>query len=184
MTTLLLAAVSSITPWTELGNSFMALLLMLPILAMASGVTNRGKYNILAAVFRAATLVSNYYIALFTSATTPNADINTKSELTEIANGTGYTTGGISIALNSTDWDTLTEDDGNDRALIQLKNIVWTASGGPVPTSGSGARWACLTDDNATQGSREVWVWWDLASDRTVSDTQTLTLVDCEIRLS
>ena len=153
-------------------------------LAMASGVTNRGKYNILAYVFRNATEVTNFYVALFTSAATPTVDTNTKSELTEIANGTGYTTGGYSTDRNSTDWDTLTEDDTNDRAIIQLKNIVWTASGGSVPTSGNGARWACLTDDNATQGSREIWAWWDLTSDRTVSDTQTLTLVDCELRLS
>lgn len=147
---------------------------------MASGWTNRGKYNGLNALFRAQALPTNYYVALVTSAATPGADTNTKSELTELSNGSGYTTGGISLTKNSTDFDVLTEDDGNDRALIQIKDLVWTASGGPI----GAARYAVLTDDNATQGSREVWAYFDLASDRTVSDGQSLTLQDCELRLT
>ena len=150
---------------------------------MASVATNRLKYNLLGWSFRGATIPTNFYIALFTSATAPTVDTNTKSELTEIANGNGYTTGGTSLSKNSTDVDTLTEDDTNDRAFIQLKDITWTASGGNLPVSGDGARYACLTDDNATQGSREVYTSWDLTSDRTVSDTQDLTLQDCEIRI-
>jgi len=151
---------------------------------MASGITNRGKKNFLDYIFRNATEVTNFYIFLITSAVTPTVDINTKSELTEIATGNGYTAGGISLNRDSTDFDTLTEDDTNDRALIQLKNIVWTASGGNLPSSGNGARYAILTDDNGTLGSREVWTFWDLVSDRTISDTQTLTLIDCEMRLT
>ena len=56
----------------------------------------------------------------------------------KIAAGNGYTANGISVARNTTDWDVLTQDDTNDRALVQLKNIVWTASGGPIPSSGGG----------------------------------------------
>jgi hypothetical protein len=104
--------------------------------------------------------------------------------LTEIAAGQGYTAGGISLARNTTDFDVWTEDDGNDRALIQLKDMVWTAAGGNLPASGNGARWACLTDDNATPANREVIAAFDLVSDRTISDTQTLTLQNCEIRLT
>lgn len=159
-------------------------LLLLAPLAMASGVTNRGKFNFLGYVFRNATEATNFFIALITDADTPTADTNTFNDLTEIAAGTGYTAGGISLNRDATDFDVITEDDANDRALVQLKNIVWTASGGPVPTSGSGARYAILTDDNGTQSSREIWAYWDLSSDRTVSDGQTLTLVDCELRLT
>jgi hypothetical protein len=151
---------------------------------MSSGVTNRAKKNILDIVFRNGTEPTVFYLALITSAVVPTADINTKSELTEVASGNGYTTGGISVTRDSTDFDVLTEDDANDRALVQLKNEVWTASGGNLPASGSGASYAILTDDNATQGSREVWTYWDLSSARTVSDGQTLTLVDCEMRLT
>ena len=149
-----------------------------------AGWTNRHKYNHLNWVYRAATIPTNFYAALVTSAVAPAADINTKSELTEIANGNGYTTGGISLARNSTDFDVLTEDDANDRALIQIKDLVWTASGGSLPGSGGGARYAVLTDDNATQGSREIGPFWDLTADRSVSVGQTLTLQNCEIRIN
>lgn len=148
------------------------------------GATNRFKYNLLAYAFRNATRPTNWYIFLATSATAPTADINTKSELTEIAAGNGYTAGGIALALNGTDFDVLTEDDANDRALVQARDIVWTASGGPIPASGSGARYAVLTDDNVTLGSREVGPYWDLASDRSVSSGQTLTLQNCEFRIN
>ena len=97
---------------------------------MASGWTNRGKYDALGIVFRNATEPTVFYVFLATSAATPTADTNTKSEMTEVATGQGYTAGGISVARNSTDFDVLTEDDINDRALVQIINMVWTASGG------------------------------------------------------
>lgn len=149
-----------------------------------AGWTNRGKYNTLNLVFRNATEPTNFYMFLATSATAPTADINTKSELTEVAAGNGYTAGGISLNRDATDFDVLTEDDTNDRALIQIKDLVWTASGGNLPASGNGARYAILTDDNATPASREVWNYFDLVSDRTVSTGQTLTLQNCELRLN
>lgn len=151
---------------------------------MASVVTNRGKKNLLARGFRGVTRPTNFYIFLALASAAPDADTNTKSDLNEIATGNGYTAGGYQLTPGATDYDVLTEDDANDRALIQTKNIVWTASGGNLPGSGSGARYAVHTDDNATLGSREIDCAWDLSSDRTISDTQTLTLVDCEVRLT
>lgn len=147
-------------------------------------VTNRGKFLLLQEFFRNPTEFTTLYIALITSAAAPTVDTNTFSELTEIAAGNGYTAGGISLSRNSTDFDTLTEDDSGNLAYIRLRDIVWTASGGSLPGSGNGARYAILTDDNGTQGSRQVIAYWDLASDRTVSSGQTLTLTDCEIRLT
>jgi hypothetical protein len=151
---------------------------------MASGITNRGKYKMLDWAFRGSTLPTNYYVALCTSAASPTVDTNTLSELTEIAAGNGYTAGGISLTKNSTDFDVLTEDDSGDLGKVQVKDLTWTASGGTLPASGNGARWAVLTDDNATQGSRLVLAWWDLVSDRSVSSGQPLTLQDCELRLT
>lgn len=151
---------------------------------MASGWTNRGKFDALGLVFRNATEPTNFFVFLATSAATPTVDTNVKSEMTEITAGNGYTANGISVARDSTDWDVLTEDDTNDRALVQIKNLVWTAAGGPIPSAGNGARWALLTDDNATPANREIYAYWDLVSDRTISDTQTLTLIDCELRLT
>lgn len=145
-----------------------------------AGVTNRGKYLLLNFAFRAATRPTNYYIGLATSAAAPTADTNVQSELTQVGSGTGYTTNGQSLTPNATDFDVLTEDDTNDRAFIQLRDITWTAAGGNL----GAARYAYLTDDNATPANRQIVNWWDLASDRTVSDTQSLILQNCEIRIN
>ena len=147
------------------------------------GMTNKGKWRLLGWAFRGDTIPTNFYLALVTSATAPTEDINTLSELTEIAAGYGYTAGGYQLTPGSTDFDVHTEDDSGDRGLVQIKDIVWTASGGPIPASGNGARYAVLLDDNATPGDREVLAYWDLTSDRSVSDGQTLTLQNCELRL-
>src|SRR3990172_125690 len=103
---------------------------------MPSLVTNRGTYKFLDWLFRGTALPANVYIALVTSAVAPTVDTNTLGELTEIAAGNGYTTGGYQLTLNTTDFDTLIEDDTLDRALVQIKNVVWTASGGSIPPSG------------------------------------------------
>lgn len=145
--------------------------------------TNRGKNNALAALFRGASLPTNFYLALVTSATAPGADTNVMSDLTQIATGNGYTDGGYQLSLNSTDFDTLTEDDTDDQADILCKDITWTASSGPIPASGNGARYVVMTDDNATVASREVWQYWSLGADRTVSDGQPLTLQDLKSSL-
>lgn len=147
-----------------------------------AGLTNRGKKRILDVYFRGVAAPANFFIALCRVTNVPTADTNTFSELVEITAGNGYVSGGISVARNSTDFDVSTEDDANDRAFLQLKDIIWTAAGGPLPLSGLGARYAVLLDDNVTIGSREVLAFWDLASDRQVSDTQTLTLQNAEVR--
>lgn len=149
-----------------------------------AGWTNKGKFRALGRLHRGVALPTNYYVALVTSATAPDADTNLMSGLTQIATGNGYVDGGIQLSLNTTDFDVLTEDDTNDRAITQIKDLVWTATAGPLPSSGSGARYAVLTDDNATVGSREVYYFWDLVSDRVLTTGETLTLKDLEIRLS
>ena len=149
-----------------------------------AGWTNKGKYKVLGWAMRGETIPTNFYVALVTSAVAPSADLNTFTELTEIAATNGYTTGGYELTPNSTDFDVWTEDDGNDLALVEIKDIVWTASGGPIPASGDGARYAVLTDNNGTVSAREVFYYWDLTSNRAVSDTQTLTLQDTTIRIT
>lgn len=149
-----------------------------------AGVTNRGKYALLEVFFRAGSVPTTLYVPLFTSATAPTADTNTVGDLTQIATGNGYSDGGISLSRNSTDFDVLTEDDANDRALVQAKDLVWTASGGSLPASGGGARYAGITTDEGTVANRRVVSYFDLVSDRTVSSGQTLTLQNLEVRLT
>jgi hypothetical protein len=128
---------------------------------MASGWTNRGRYSCLATYFQGAAIAgSAFAIFLATSAAPPTADSNVKTDVTEIATGTGYSAGGLNVARDATDFDVITEDDANDKALIQLKDQVWTAAAGSIPNSGNGARWALLTDRNATVGSRLILAWF------------------------
>lgn len=148
-------------------------------------VTNKGKFRIFDWVFRSASITppTNFYIALVTSAVAPTVDTNSLSALTEIAAGDGYTAGGYQLTKNSTDFDSNVEDDSGDKADIQIKDVVWTATGGSIPISGNGARYAVLTNDG-TLANREVLAYWDLTADRSVSVGQTLTLQDLQIRLS
>jgi hypothetical protein len=146
-----------------------------------AGFTNKGKMRTLEAMFRGG---DTFYVALCTSADAPGPDTDTLGDLTQISTGNGYSDGGYQLTGNATDFDTLTEDDGSDRGLIQIKDVAWTASGGPIPSSGDGARYAVLTDDNATVANREVLAYWDMSSDRSVSDGDPLTLQDLELRLN
>ena len=151
---------------------------------MTEGLTNKGKWAMLGYVFRGASLPSKMYVALVTSAVAPGPDANVLGDLTQITAGNGYTANGYELTPGETDFDVLTEDDANDRSLVQVKDVVWTASGGPIPSAGNGARYAVLTDDNVTPADRIILAYWDLASDRSVSDGQTLTLQNCEMRLT
>ena len=146
-----------------------------------AGWTNKGKMRLLETI-RGVALPTNFYAALVTSATAPDADTNTLSQLTEVSTGNGYTTGGISLTKNATDFDTIAEDDSGNHGSLKIRDLVWTASGGTLPASDS-ARYAVITDDDGTVGDREIWFYFDLASDRQVSSGQTLTLADCDIRL-
>jgi hypothetical protein len=131
-------------------------------------------------------IVATYQAETFTGAEkiheAPGPITNLMSDLVEIVAGNGYTAGGISLTRNSTDFPGLTEDDANALGKIQVKDLVWTAAGGNLPGSGNGARYAVLTDDNGTVSSRQVIAYWDLGADRTVSDTQTLTVHAAELQ--
>lgn len=143
--------------------------------------TNRGKYRILESYFRGVSAPSNFYVALVTADNVPDADTNVFSDLTEIAAGNGYASGGYSLTPGVTDFDTLTEDDTEDEGQIQIKDVAWNASGGPIPASGNPARYVVLLDDDATVADREVLDWWDLGGNVSVTDGNPLTLVDLEI---
>jgi hypothetical protein len=141
-------------------------------------VTNRGQIRFLKIALRNTSVPTNFYLVLVTSAVVPTRATNTMAELTEIAAGNGYTAGGYSINRDATDWDTLTENDSDNTSTVLLKDVVWTASGGTLPVSGSGAAYAVLTDDNGTFNSREVLAYHSLGGDVIVSSGQPLTITD------
>lgn len=147
---------------------------------MSDGWTNTGKLGVLEAAFNGD--AHDFYVALVTNGAPPTTDTETMAELVEIEAGNGYTSGGVFLYANSTDFDFAGKDDGDNNASVQIRDIQWTASGGSIPPSGSGAAYAVLTDDNGTVSSRKVYAWWDLLSERVVQDTKTLTLFDLELR--
>lgn len=144
------------------------------------GWTNRGKAKFLEWFFRdPGSKPIHLFVALVTSATAPGPDTNVFSELTEIASGNGYDSGGQQINFTSTDWDYILEDDSNDLGEIRLRDIIWTASSsGPIPSSGNGARYAVILDDNATISSRQVLGYVDLGGDKQVAANNDLILQD------
>ena len=106
-------------------------------------ITNKGKVHF-GSIARSGGPPTNYYIALVTSAVALVVDINALSELTEIAAGNGYTTGGYQLDPNTTDFNQLNENDTLDRAELYIKNLTWSASGGNIPDSGNVYRYAIL----------------------------------------
>lgn len=147
-----------------------------------AGWTNRGKKLMFDGWFRGQNIPTKFYLALVTSAVAPTPDTNVFSELTEIAAGNGYTSGGQQVNRNTTDFDVLTEDDANDLVLIQLKDFSWTATGGNIPASGNGARYAVLLTDEATVANRQVVLWVDLVTDRSATVGNSILLQNLEAR--
>jgi len=148
------------------------------------GVTNRGKKLILEWAFRL-NKPSNFYVLLATSAVTPTEDTNIVNDIQEIAAGNGYSSGGQQIPASEIGFPILVEDDTANRGYIKVANLSWTASGGNLPPSGLGARYAILTDDaDPNPIYRNVIAFWDLGSDIILSPGQTLELNGLELRLN
>lgn len=90
----------------------------------------------------------------------------------ELSNGNGYTTGGITLT-----GVTVTEDDTNDRAIATWNDAVWTASGGSIgPTAG------CIIYDDTTTDDTVIG-FIEPSSEQTATDGNTMT-VECDVELS
>jgi hypothetical protein len=93
-------------------------------------IPDKAKLHLTDATFLAGLTAGNYRLALVSSAWTPT---NASDELwsvasgSEIAGGTGYTTGGI--ALSTT---TLNQTSGTVKFTFTVANPTWTASGGGI----------------------------------------------------
>jgi len=149
-----------------------------------AGFTNKVKYRILEREFEGGSLQgASYMCVLYTSTTAAAPTMNVVGDMAEIAAGNGYTAYGQEVAP-STGFDSLTENDTDHRAYVQMVDVTWTAAGGPIPASGGDAYYAGLTDKNATSASRELYYIWSLGADYSVSDTQELTIQDAEIRIN
>lgn len=142
---------------------------------MASGITNLGKQRYLEWALGRVAKPASYFLHLITSAGAPTVDTATTAGLTQASNmGTA-----ITVATNATDHDASGKDDGTDYGYVQRKDVAFTASGGDCT-----GRYVIATN-NATWGSiTEVYEFWDLGSDKTFSNGQSLTLTNLETQIT
>lgn len=145
---------------------------------MASGWTNRGLKCMMNAYFRADTTDEPVaFKLLLITAGTPTSDTNVLSGLTELANGNGYTTDGESVTRDSGGFDSITENDTDNRGEIQLADVTWSITGAGV----SGITYALLMDDASTPN---VIAYFDLNGPVAQVAGQTLTIQNAEMRLA
>lgn len=99
---------------------------------------------------------------------TLTAPVNTNSvrgDLTEIANGNGYTTGGTAATVSASAQTTGTYK-------LTLADVIFTASGGAI----ANFRYAVLYNDTPTSPADPLIAWWDYGSTVTVNDGETFTV--------
>ena len=100
-----------------------------------------------------------FKIALTNSA--PNATDATLSQITQIANGNGYTTGGTAT--------TITTSETTGTMTVQGTEVVFTASGSMGPF-----RYVVLYND--TSASDNLVAFWDYGSSLTLATSETFTV--------
>lgn len=96
------------------------------------------------------------------SNTAPSQSNTQLSQITQIANGNGYTTGGAAASITSS-----SQTSGTYRLV--LGDVVFTATGSMGPF-----RYAVLYNDTATND--ELIGWWDYGSSITLNSGETFTV--------
>jgi hypothetical protein len=99
------------------------------------------------------------------SNTAPNAATHTvRADSTELGGGNGYTSGGGTTTI------TTSEASGTGKAVGT--DVVTTAAGGSVGPF----RYAILYNDTPTSPADPLVAWWDYGSGVTLADTETFTV--------
>lgn len=97
--------------------------------------------------------------------TAPTSANTVLANITQVANGNGYTTGGISVG-------TITgAQTGGTFQLTGGTDPVWTATG-----AGFTARYAVLYNDTPTSPADPLIGWWDYGSSVTLAAGETFTV--------
>jgi hypothetical protein len=93
----------------------------------------------------------------------PTASMAALSEITQVANGNGYTTGGTAATISSS-----AQSSGTYKLVIA--DVVFTASTGTIGPF----RYAALHNDTSTTDL--LIGYWDYGSSITLQDTETFTV--------
>jgi len=96
--------------------------------------------------------------------TVPVATNAVKTDITEIASGAGYTTGGASLTLTSS-----TQSSGVYKYIASAANPTWTSSG-------AFANFRYVVIYNSTAVSGNLVGWWDFGSTVTLGSGNTFTV--------
>lgn len=87
-----------------------------------------------------------------------------KTDITEIAAGSGYTAGGATATLTSS-----TQSSGTYKYIASLASPTWTATGAM-------ATFRYVVAYNSTAASGNLIGWWDNGSGVSLTSTQTFTV--------
>lgn len=87
------------------------------------------------------------------------------ANITQIANGNGYTTGGAAASISAS-------AQGSGTYKLTLADVVFTASGGSIGPF----RYAVLYNDTPTSPVDPLIGWWDYGSAVTLAEFDTFTV--------
>lgn len=121
-------------------------------------------YSLLEAVFEKKHDMSSDVLKIMLTNVAPVLTNTVKANLTEIAAGNGYTAGGETVAITSSSQTTGTY------SLVVTSDITWTAAGGAI----AAFRYVVLYNDTATND--ELIGYWDIGSEKNLSDTDSYKL--------
>jgi hypothetical protein len=132
---------------------------------MASVIYNRFKQGILAGDYDLDNAAVEVKVALVTSSYTPDIDTHEDyADITnEVANGNGYTTGGVVLANKA-----VTKDTTDDEGVFDADNAAWT-------DSTITARGAVVYVDTGTDSTSILIAYFDFGEDK-VSSAGTFTI--------
>jgi hypothetical protein len=97
--------------------------------------------------------------------TAPVATNSVRADLTEIASGNGYTTGGNTATLTSS------SRTGGTYKLVLADPVTWTATGAMATF-----RYAVLYNDTPTSPADPLIGWWDYGSSLTMQSGETFAV--------
>lgn len=97
--------------------------------------------------------------------TEPDAADEVLTDITEVANGNGYTSGGVAAVVSS-------EGQVSGTYKVVMDDAVVTASGGSVGPF----RYAVLYNDTPTSPADPLVGWWDRGSSITLADGENVTI--------
>lgn len=102
---------------------------------------------------------------VYLSNATPSASADTvKADLAEISAGNGYTAGGETT--------TITTSEASGTGKVVGSDVSWTAASGTIGPF----RYVVLYNDTPTSPADPLIAWWDYGSELTLNDTESFTV--------